>query len=58
MRQLEDAQREAVTGAWAKVSENMLEFGQLVFHRLFEVAPGLLSLFSFGDDEQARCFVR
>lgn len=47
---LTDLQIQMIRSSWEKVTPNKKHHGQLLFHRLFDIAPELKDLFPFGDD--------
>lgn len=47
---LTDLQIEMIRSSWEKVTPNKKHHGQLLFHKLFEIAPEMTDLFPFGDD--------
>ncbi|XP_078363009.1 neuroglobin-like isoform X1 [Oculina patagonica] len=47
---LTDLQIELIRSSWEKVLPNKKHHGELLFHKLFEIAPELKDLFPFGND--------
>lgn len=47
-------ERPLISESWTKISSNLLEFGVLMYRRMFDKERNLLELFNFGPDEEQR----